>query len=39
MGRDVAAVVKCGGPPDKHALEAVMNRYGLVLASPESAAP
>jgi quercetin dioxygenase-like cupin family protein len=28
--RDVAAVANAGGPPDKAALLAVMNRYGLV---------
>lgn len=31
--RDVAAVVKAGGPPDKAALVAVMGRYGLVPAA------
>lgn len=31
---DVACVINAGGPPDKAALVAVMNRYGLVLAAP-----
>ncbi len=31
---DVAAVVNGGGPPDKAALVAVMNRYGLVPSAP-----
>ncbi|TAN27919.1 MAG: cupin domain-containing protein [Castellaniella sp.] len=31
--RDVAAVVGAGGPPDKAALMAVMDQYGLVLAA------
>ena len=30
---DVASVVNAGGPPDKVALVAVMNRYGLVPAA------
>ena len=33
--RDVAAAMKPGGPPDKAALVAVMNRYGLVPANPK----
>jgi quercetin dioxygenase-like cupin family protein len=33
--RDVAAVANAGGPPDKAALAAVMNRYGLVPAPPK----
>ena len=33
--RDVAAVIGAGGPPDKAALAAVMNRYGLVLPGPK----
>jgi quercetin dioxygenase-like cupin family protein len=32
---DVASVVNAGGPPDKVALVAVMNRYGLVPAAPK----
>ncbi len=32
--RDVADVVKAGGPPDRTKLLAVMARYGLVPASP-----
>src|SRR6476659_2854615 len=36
---DIAAVVSGGGPRDQHALEAVMTRYGLVLARPGPAAP
>ena len=32
---DVASVVNAGGPPDKVALIAVMNRYGLVPAAPK----
>ena len=35
--RDVANVVNAGGPPDKAALIAVMNRYGLVPAAPPGA--
>lgn len=31
--RDVAAVANAGGPPDKAALLAVMNRYGLVAGA------
>lgn len=31
--KDVAAVVNKGGPPDKAALVAVMDRYGLVPAA------
>lgn len=31
---DVACVINAGGPPDKAALVAVMNRYGLVPAAP-----
>lgn len=33
--KDVAAVVKAGGPPDKAALVSVMSRYGLVPAAPK----
>jgi quercetin dioxygenase-like cupin family protein len=33
--KDVAAVVSAGAPPDKAALVAVMNRYGLVLSAPK----
>ncbi|MGH7782683.1 MAG: cupin domain-containing protein [Candidatus Binatia bacterium] len=32
--REIADVVNAGGPPDKTALFAVMNRYGLVPAPP-----
>ncbi|MDB5944918.1 MAG: cupin protein [Ramlibacter sp.] len=32
--REVAAVVKTGGPPDKAKLVEVMTRHGLVLAPP-----
>ncbi|MGB6008418.1 cupin domain-containing protein [Castellaniella sp.] len=32
--RDVAAVVGAGGPPDKAALMAIMDRYGLVPLAP-----
>lgn len=32
--KDVAAVVGAGGPPDKAALAAVMNRYGLLPPAP-----
>ena len=32
---DIASVVNAGGPPDKAALVAVMNRYGLVPAAPK----
>ncbi|NGM88973.1 cupin domain-containing protein [Parapusillimonas sp. SGNA-6] len=31
---DVAEVVKKGGPPDKAAMAAVMQRYGVVPAAP-----
>ena len=31
--KDLAAVVNKGGPPDKAALVAVMDRYGLVPAA------
>ena len=31
---DIAAVVSGGGPADRHAIEAVMTQYGLVLAPP-----
>lgn len=31
---DVASVINRGGPPDKSALVAVMDRYGLVLPAP-----
>ena len=31
---DVAAVINAGGPPDRAALAAVMNRHGLVPAAP-----
>lgn len=33
--RDVATMVKAGGPPDIAALVAVMGRYGLVPAAPK----
>ncbi len=33
--RDVAEVVNAGGPPDKAALIAVMNRHGLVPSAPK----
>ncbi|MEO8848673.1 MAG: cupin domain-containing protein [Casimicrobiaceae bacterium] len=33
--KDVAAVINAGGPPDKAALVAIMDRYGLVPAAPE----
>lgn len=33
--KNVAAVVNAGGPPDKMALVAVMNRYGLVTSAPQ----
>ena len=33
--KDVAAVVRAGGPPDKAALVAVMGRYGLVPSAPK----
>lgn len=33
--KDVAEVVNAGGPPDKAALVAVMNRYGLVPSAPK----
>jgi len=33
--KDIAAVATAGGPPDKAALVAVMNRYGLVPAPPK----
>jgi quercetin dioxygenase-like cupin family protein len=33
--RDIAAVVKAGGPPDKAALVAVMSSYGLTPAAPK----
>jgi quercetin dioxygenase-like cupin family protein len=33
--KDVAAVVNAVGPPDKGALAAVMNRYGLVPSAPK----
>jgi quercetin dioxygenase-like cupin family protein len=32
---EVANVIDAGGPPDKAALVAVMNRYGLVPATPK----
>lgn len=32
--RDVSAVVNAGGPPDRAALIAVMQRHGLVPAAP-----
>jgi quercetin dioxygenase-like cupin family protein len=32
--RDVAAIVRAPGPPDKAALVAMMSRYGLVLPAP-----
>jgi quercetin dioxygenase-like cupin family protein len=32
---EVANVIDAGGPPDKAALVAVMNRYGLVPAAPK----
>lgn len=35
--RDVAEVVNAGGPPDRSALLAVMDRYGLVPAPPPAA--
>ena len=35
--KDVAAVVNTGGPPDKVALIAVMNRYGLVPSARSDA--
>jgi quercetin dioxygenase-like cupin family protein len=35
--RDVANVVNAGGPPDKAAQIAVLNRYGLVPAAPPDA--
>jgi len=34
---DIGEVVSKGGPPDKAALAAVMQRYGLVPAAPGSA--
>jgi quercetin dioxygenase-like cupin family protein len=36
--RDVAVVVKAGGPPDRAKLLEVMSRYGLVAAAPPPAA-
>jgi quercetin dioxygenase-like cupin family protein len=33
--KDVAGVLSTGRPPDKAALVAVMNRYGLVLSGPK----
>jgi len=32
---DIAAVVNTGGAPDKHALMAVMSKYGLNVAAPK----
>ena len=34
--RDVADVVNAGGPPDRSRLLAVMSRYGLVPAPPQT---
>ena len=35
--RDIAALFKGGGPPDKAAVMSVMSRYGLVPAAPRAA--
>ncbi len=37
--REVRAIVDAGGPPDKAALMATMQRFGLVPAAPAGAPP
>jgi quercetin dioxygenase-like cupin family protein len=37
--REVAAIINAGGPPDRAALMATMQRFGLVPAAPGDAAP